>query len=240
MTAIAAEELTSTAEEPGDFAYRSLSTGAIGSLIVGVLSPLVFIVGRDNPQTGALMCLIPLVGAIVGLRALAAIKANPDQLTGRKMALAGVVLSALCMAGGLAFSSYSYATEVPPGYARTSFEDLRPDEVDQRGGVLVPANVAQLNGQKVFIKGYFRPGSSDFDRNAKRFLLVRDNNTCCFGDLSAVKYFDQVAVQLVGRKTVNYSPSVFRIGGTLHVAAENAQRGAGRPVFSLEADYVVE
>jgi hypothetical protein len=70
----------------------------------------------------------------------------------------------------------------------------------------------------------------------KEFLLVRDNNQCCFGDLSAVQYFDQMAVSLVGNRTVDYSTKVFRLGGTLHIRPENVA-GSGRPVYSLEADH---
>ncbi len=235
---IAAETLTSPDETTaGDFQYRSLSTGAIASMAFGALSLLVIFAGRDSIENALLLSPLPLVGIVMGLRAWGQIRANPDRYTGRKLALAGAAVSALCMATGLGLASYVYATEVPPGYARTSFEDFRPDEVEQRGDVLVPPDVAKLDGKKVFIKGYFRPGSSDFEHNASRFLLVRDNMTCCFGDLSSVKYFDQVAVQLASRKTVDYSPSLFRIGGVLRVFPENVRRGIGTPVYQLEADY---
>ena len=47
-----------------------------------------------------------------------------------------------------------------PGYARTSFADFEPDEVELRGDHLVPPDVAALDGKKVFIKGYIRPDST--------------------------------------------------------------------------------
>ena len=51
------------------------------------------------------------------------------------------------------------ATEVPPGYVRTSFAEFKPDEVDLRGNHFIPPDVAALDGKKVFIKGYMRPGT---------------------------------------------------------------------------------
>jgi hypothetical protein len=173
----------------------------------------------------------------MGLRAWWRVRANPDQFTGQKLAAVGAVLSAICLVGGLAFSGYVYATEVPEGYARTSFEDLRPDEVELRGDVVIPADIMALDGEKVFIKGYIRPGTENFRNNATSFLLVRDNNQCCFGDITTVKYYDQVQVATTGRLTVDYSPRLFRIGGVLRVFPENAYKGPGAPTFTLEADY---
>ena len=66
---------------------------------------------------------------------------------------------------------------------------------------------------------------------------MRDNNQCCFGDLSNIKYFDQMDVRMMGSHTVDYSHGVFRMGGILRVEPQNAIRGPQFPVFSLQADY---
>jgi hypothetical protein len=67
--------------------------------------------------------------------------------------------------------------------------------------------------------------------------LVRDNNQCCFGDLSAVQFYDQIAVVMGEGKTVDYSSGIFRMGGKLHIKPENVGGNSGRPVYILEADY---
>jgi hypothetical protein len=162
----------------------------------------------------------------------------PDQQSGSKLAVAGVLLSVIGLVGGLGYSGYVYATEVPPGYTRTSFGEFRPDEVEQRGNLLVPRDVQELDGQKVFIKGFMRADSIQYSHNVREFRLVRDNNQCCFGDLSNVKYFDQVLVSTVGSLSTDYSTGIYRVGGILHIHPENILRGVGYPVYTLEADHL--
>lgn len=220
-----------------EFQYRALSMGAIASVVFGLLSALTFIAGSDSLAGSLLMCPIPAVGIVVGLRAWARIRSLPDQLSGSKLAITGVLMSVIGLVGGLGYSGYVYATEVPEGYARTSFAEFRPDEVEQRGNLLVPRDVQKLDGQKVFIKGFMRPDPK-FRNNVRKFLLVRDNYQCCFGDLSAVKYFDQVLVSTVGSLSTDYSSGLYRVGGTLHIHPENIPRGVGYPVYTLEADHL--
>ncbi len=223
----------------GEFEYRALNIGAVASLVFGLLSAMVLFAGRDTFESAVLLTPLPLIGIVLGVRALQRIKDNPEQYSGRTPAVAGVVLSAAFLLGGLAFAGYVRATEVPDGYARTSFADFKPDEIDVRGSHIVPPDVAALDGQKVFIKGYIRPDSTNngLRFNIKKFLLVRDNNQCCFGDMSAVQYFDQMEVRLKGDLTVDYSPGLFRMGGTLRVDPRNAAYGSGKTVYRLEADH---
>ena len=91
--------------------------------------------------------------------------------------------------------------------------------------------------RKVFIKGYIRPDSVTVPRGIERFLLVRDNNQCCFGDLSKIKYYDQIDVAMTGDNRVDYSQGLIRIGGILHIEPQNIAMGDSAPVFSLKADY---
>jgi hypothetical protein len=244
---MATTEVLSTrpASERGDeFEYRPLSTAAAASLVFGLLSILIVFAGRDGIENALLLAPIPIIGVGLGLRALARMRANPGQFTGVLLAKTGVVLAAVFLLGGLAFSGYVRATEVPDGYARTSFVDLRPDEVDLRGNHAIPPEIEKLAGQRVFIKGYMRPGAhysaggSAVSSGIASFLLVRDNAQCCFGDLSTVKYFDQMAVALKGKLRTDYHSGLFRIGGVLRVFPENARDMAGGPAYALEADYV--
>jgi hypothetical protein len=104
----------------------------------------------------------------------------------------------------------------------------------------VPPDIAALDGKKVFIKGYMRPGSSNngYTDNISSFLLVRDSGNCCFGDLSTVKYFDQIAVMMApeAKRVKFYSGYLYRMTGTLKVHPENARDGASGPAFELIAD----
>jgi hypothetical protein len=223
-----------------EFDYRPMNTGAIASLVFGLLSTMIFFAGRDGFQNSLLLTPLPLIGIALGIRAMATMRANPDQFTGGAMAKVGTALSVLSLVGGLAFSGYVYATEVPEGYARTSFFDLQPDDIDLRGGHAVPPDIAALDGKKVFIKGYIRPDStnSGYTDNISSFLLVRDSNSCCFGDLSTVKYFDQVAVMMAPKadRVKFYNGYLYRMAGTLKILPENAHDGASGPAFALIAD----
>lgn len=220
-----------------DFQYRTISSGAIASLVLGILSGLVFLAGHDSIQACLMMCPIPALGLVFGLRAWSRIRSMPESLSGSRLATAGTLLSGFCLVAGLGYSGYVYATEVPTGYTRTSFTEFRPDEVELRGRVLVPPDIAALDGKKVFIKGFMRADSTSQRHNIRGFLLVRDNYQCCFGDLSKVKFYDQVLVKVDASVHIDYSTRVVRMGGTLHVHPENIPKGPGHPAYTLEADY---
>ena len=74
--------------------------------------------------------------------------------------------------------------------------------------------------------------------NVSRFLLVRDSNECCFGDISTVKYYDKMLVHLTDNLKTNYSSRMFRVGGKLRVVPANPKAGHPDPTYFLEADYV--
>lgn len=236
---VTAEEIAAPPPSAGeDFQYRALSTGAIFSVILGVVSLLIFFAARNSLLSAIMIAPLPMAGLLVGLRSLGEIRRTPEYLSGAALAQAGSLLAGVCLVGGLGFASFVYATEVPEGYVRTSFMQFAPDQAEQQNKVVVPDDVLALDGKKVFFKGYIRPDSVAFDSGVREFLLVRDNNECCYGDQAKVKYFDQVAVKMVEGKTADFSRALFRVGGVLHVLPANAARGPGHPVFRLEADYI--
>lgn len=220
--------------------YRALHTWAIVGLVLGVLSVFTLITAAGTLEGCLLITPIPILGMFVSLRSWARIKRDSDQFTGAWLAATGFVLSLLFLVTGVGYGGYVYATEVPDGYQRISFETLRPNEVQERGGVMIPPEAQALDGKKVFIKGYIRPGSAPVRVGIDRFLMVRDNNQCCFGDLSKVKYFDQMAVKIVSSDRIEDTMQILRMGGILHVHPENLRLGAGYPAFSLQADYAVQ
>jgi hypothetical protein len=228
------EPLTSDGEA---IEYRALHTGALIALVLGILSVFVAITAASSFEACLLVAPIPAIGILVALWSLGKIRRFPDQFTGRTLAQLGLALSFVFLIGGVGYGAYVYMTEVPDGYTRLSFNTMKPDDIQERGGVAVPPDVAALEGKKIFIKGYIRPDSITVPRGIDRFLLVRDNNQCCFGDLSKIKYFDQIAVALTGNNRVDYSQGVFRVGGTLHIDPPNPASGAGNPTFSLIGDY---
>ncbi len=220
------------------FQYRALHTGAVIGLVLAAFSAVFTLAASaSSPEACIWVALLNAPALSLCMWSLSKIRREPDQYTGRPLALLGLALSVVFLFGGVAYGGYTYLTEVPEGYTRISFGAMKPDALQERSGVIVPPEVADLDGKKVFIKGYIRPDSIPVSRGIDRFLLVRDNNQCCFGDISTVKYHDQILVDMVGSLRVDYAEGVFRMGGILKVEPQNATAGAIRPVFSLKADY---
>src|SRR5690242_20614145 len=68
---------------PAD-AYRALSTAAVASLVLGVLSILTLL--------DWWLGLIPFAGVILGIVALRKIRKQPEEYTGRGVAVVGIIL----------------------------------------------------------------------------------------------------------------------------------------------------
>lgn len=219
--------------------YRSVHTFSVLGLLLGMLSVVITFTAASDFDTTIMLAPIPIAGLIVSIVALRAIAAAPDLYTGQPLAQLGAALSALFLAIGLGYGSYVYSTEVPSGFIRTSFLEMKPDEQDMVNRELIPKEIQAYlsSGEPIFLKGYIRPGSITFQQNLKEFLLVRDSNECCFGDISKVKFFDQVQVHLGTGLTTDFNRGLFRVGGVLSVGP--GDREAQTPLtYHLNATYV--
>jgi hypothetical protein len=217
--------------------YRAIYSGALLGALFGLMS-LFMLAVTEFFELAVQVAVIPIVGIFVSLFAMRKITANRDIYTGRPLALFGLVMSAGLLAWGVGRAGYIHATEVPDGYERISFLSLKPDQKDEEAGRPLPKELAELLGKPVFIKGYIRPGTVVPRPGSQEFLLVRDNNQCCFGDLQSVKYFDQMLVNLKSPLRAKEDLQVTRIGGRLVCLPQNLGRGAEYPVYALEADYI--
>lgn len=206
-------------------AYRALSKGAVLALVMGLLSLTVVL-------TPLLLCL-PLVGIASGVIAWRRIRRYPHELTGRAPAAIGVLLSAVLLVVGVGMHGWIYATEVPEGYQRIAYDDLQP--VPEASRLPFSPAALELNGQRVFIKGYVYPDGQQ--ANIKRFVLVADLGTCCFG--GQPKLTHMVEVTLRDPHRVEYSFRKRGLGGILHVDRHlKPLSGLGGVYFQLDADYV--
>src|SRR4051812_19286459 len=87
--------------------YRVLSSLAVVSFVVGLLSSLILF--------DWMLGVIPMIGIACGVWALLRIRSRSDELTGEGIALIGTLLSSLFLMGGWSWAAYEYKTEVPPG-----------------------------------------------------------------------------------------------------------------------------
>jgi hypothetical protein len=162
--------------------YKSLSRAAIVSIILSLLGLFSFMVSY--------FLLLPVVGILAGLAGLRSIRNYPEEFSGTRLATAGIALSGLSLIAAPAYHIYVYATEVPEGYTRVSFSDL----MSAQGQPDVPTNVAmQWNGQQIFVKGYVHPSSMD-TAMAKKFVIVPDLGTCCFGGQPPLTHMIEVTL----------------------------------------------
>jgi hypothetical protein len=205
--------------------YRAVSKSAVSCLVVGLLS-------LTTLMSPALLFL-PAVGILVGLVALAKLRRYPAELSGRPAALIGLAFCAVLLVAGSVLHTVVYATEVPEGFQRISFVDLQP--VPEAPGLPVSPKALDLNGQKVFIKGYVYPDGQQY--NIKRFVLIPDMGTCCFG--GQPKLTDMVEVTLRDPLRTVFERRKRRLAGTLTVDTRlKPVSGLGGVYYRLDAEYV--
>lgn len=219
------ETLTSDSSDGEMYqSYRALSSTAVASLICGLLAPAAIF--------GLFLAFIPVLGILLGIYALVLIRQRSDELTGGRMAFVGIVLSGLFIASGAGWHVFQYATEVPEGYERISYTLLQPEEGVP--GQRVPPLAKELEGQKVFIKGYIYPSSQR--QGLKKFLLCRDKGDCCFGGNPPPT--DRILVELVGSEGLEFSTHLRSVGGVFRVKdPQRAKDAPGVVYYQLEADF---
>jgi hypothetical protein len=157
---------------------------------------------------------------------------NPEEFTGQRLALAGLAMASVFLAVGMATAGVVYATEVPEGYTRISYEGLQPDQ--DSPGQIMPPSALELDGKRVFIKGYVYPGAQQ--QGIKQFVLCRDNGDCCFG--GSPKLTDMILVDLVDPLRLTYSRRLQRLAGTFRIKPAQGTDGLGGVLYQLEADYL--
>jgi hypothetical protein len=186
--------------EPVDFPYRAVSRGAVASIFMA------FFALPGLIQAFAPMLAFSVVGVVFGVIGLRAIKRWPDEYSGQALGVVGVGLNALLLVGGSANHAYVYATEVPEGYMRVSFFDFQqPEPLPD----LPSGKAIEVDGENVFLKGYIHPSSGS--GLLRRFILVPDLGTCCFG--GQPRSTDMIEVTLTKGQTVRASLTKLKLAG---------------------------
>jgi hypothetical protein len=89
--------------------------------------------------------------------------------------------------------------------------DIKPGDPFERA-MLTP-KIEEMVGQRIRIRGFILPAAQQ--RGIKTFVLVRDNQECCFGPGAAL--YDCILVEMVAGKTVEYSIWPVAVEGTFGV-----------------------
>jgi len=220
-------ELDTPAAEADNYEhYRALSTAAVASLIVGLLSSAAVLDWT--------LLAIPSIGIALSTFAWLKVKRHRDELSGESLARWGLILSVFFLVSGFSWQSYTYLTEVPTGYERISYAELQPDPAQAEQ--LVPPAAVDLEGKKIFIKGFVYPGREK--NGIRQFLLVRDQGDCCFG--GNPKITDRIQVTLDEPLRLTYQSRIHKVGGVFHVEPiKTATGGAkGGVLYHLKADHL--
>lgn len=211
----------SAAAAPAPFEYKALSSAAVSAFATSVLSCLALL--------DWWLALIPLVSITLAIYALRLIRDRAGELTGSPMAKIAIVLSIFFLVVGWSRLGYIYATEVPEGFSRIGYALLQPEEGITE--LIIPQTALALDGQKVFIKGYVYPGAHT--NGIRRFLLVRDQGTCCFG--GDPKLTERIQVSLSDPEGMTYTAGICKVAGLFRVEVNTmAVDGPGGIIYHLD------
>lgn len=108
-----------------------------------------------------------------------------------------------------------------------NFDDLQFEiEKDQpfRDGSLNSV-VKSLNGKKVKLRGYILPSTLYKETGIDQFVLVRDNQECCFGPGAAL--FDCVIVEMVPGQTTDFVTRPVTVEGQFKIDTESYKYPGG-------------
>ena len=197
---MSADVQMSSATNEVEFPYRALSSAAIASVVFAVLALTGFFFW---PSLG-----LALLGAVLGLFGYRQIKRFPKEFAGHSLAMTGVVLNLLVVLGGVSMHSYIYLTEVPEGYTRVHFWELQ--QVSNAPQDKPTTKAFEIDGNAIFLKGYIHPSSGS--GLLKRFILVPDLGTCCFG--GQPKSSDMIEVNLLNGQTTKAGMTKKKLAGT--------------------------
>lgn len=115
-----------------------------------------------------------------------------------------------------------------------SFDDLVFDI--EKGGRYEPSmlteTVKALDGKKVKLRGFILPSTLFRETNIDEFVLVRDNQECCFGPGAAL--YDCVVVNLVDGVTTDFTTRPVTVTGTFKLKEYKYPDGSGHfAIFNL-------
>ena len=120
-----------------------------------------------------------------------------------------------------------------------SFDDLTFDmEIDGDYDVsLLTDEIRALDGKVVKIRGYILPSTLFRETNIDEFVLVRDNQECCFGPGAAL--FDCVVVNLIDGVKTDFTTRPVTVTGTFRLKEYKYPDDSGHfAIFNLRGTAV--
>jgi len=147
---------------------------------------------------------------------------------GLRLTVAGMILSFLFGCMGIWWQNYCYYNYAPPGYLELTFYDFAAGNSDA-----VPNEIVQLDGQKVFVKGYMYP--QKLQEGIEKFALVEKITSSSFAGATPHPT-DMIIVEIKTGEIIAYRAKPIRIGGTLRVRRDYDYQD--KNPYTIEADIV--
>lgn len=129
--------------------------------------------------------------------------------------------------------------QLPQRRGEITFDNLK-FEIEKDGKFdrkMLTPEIEKLNNQVVQIRGFILPASVMQMRNIKKFVLVRDNQECCFGPGAAL--YDCVIVQMKGDATAEFTTRPVAVKGKFKIKEFKYPGDEGHyAIYELEATAV--
>jgi hypothetical protein len=121
-----------------------------------------------------------------------------------------------------------------------TFDDLK-FEIEKGGEFkdeMITPEIKELDKKVVRLRGFILPTSVFQNTGIKQFVLVRDNQECCFGPGAAL--YDCVIIEMAAGKTATFSTRVVSVKGKLEIDSESFQYpdGGHYAIYKMTADEV--
>lgn len=133
------------------------------------------------------------------------------------------------------------AREAAKKRGELTFDDLKFEM--EKGAEFKPEMLTQANkdiDKKVWkLRGFILPSTLFSRTGIKEFVLVRDNQECCFGPGAAL--YDCVMVTMAPGKTIDYATRIVTVKGKLEIDTESFQypdEGGHYAVYKMIAEEV--
>lgn len=121
-----------------------------------------------------------------------------------------------------------------------TFDDLKFDI--EKGAEfksdMITKNLKELDKKTFTLRGFILPTSVFQQSGIKQFVLVRDNQECCFGPGAAI--YDCVVVEMAPGKSTNFATRVVTVKGKFEIDTESYQYpdGGYYAIYRMTADEV--
>jgi hypothetical protein len=101
---------------------------------------------------------------------------------------------------------------------------------------MLAVKIEEFDGQEILIRGFILDSSVFQLKNIKQFVLVRDNQQCCFGP--GAYLFHNMQVEMVPGETANFSIRPVTVQGKFHIKPWIGPDGKCYSVYHITAKSV--